>query len=85
MISTVTTTTVTTVTTITSAVGISPLGAFSLVSALALVGYLAAREVLGSRQGKGVFPASYLYIGVVPLSIAFAVWAIVKVLSVVRL
>lgn len=84
MISTVTTT-VTTVTTVTSAVGTSPIGAFSLVSALALVGYLCAKEVLGARRDKAGLPSSYLYIGVIPLSLAFAVWAVVKVLSVVRL
>ncbi|MBI4288681.1 MAG: hypothetical protein HY671_09670 [Chloroflexi bacterium] len=85
MISTITTTTVTTVTTVTSAVGVSPIGAFSLVSALALVGYLCTREVLGAKRNKGGFSASFLYIGVVPLSIAFSVWAVVKVLSAVRL
>ncbi len=84
MISTVTTTTVTTVTTVTAAAG-SPIGAFSLISALALVGYLSAREILGARKKRGGLSPSFLYIGVVPLSIAFVVWAVVKVLSTVKL
>lgn len=85
MISTVTTTTVTTVTTVTSIVSANPMGTFTLVATLALVGYLCTKEVLGPRRDKAGMAISYLYTGVVPLSIAFAVWTILKILSVVRL
>lgn len=85
MISTVTTTTVTTVTTVTSIAAANPIETFGLVSAIALIGYLGTKEILGARDGKVSQVNRQLYVGVVPLSIAFAIMAIVKVLSQVRL
>ncbi len=85
MISTVTTTTITTVTTVTSMAATNPIGAFGLVSTLALVGYLCTKEIIGAKGSKVDKIGKHLYIGVLPLGIAFVIMALEKVLSQVRL
>lgn len=85
MISTITTTTVTTVTTVTSMAATNPLGAFTLVSSLALVGFLCTKEILGTKRGVADRISGFLYVGLIPLSISFAILTVLKILSVAKL